>query len=279
LKNIVNMVNITRSNTVNRDLEHFIEKLLSEKTREVTHKISELETQVKNLTDSNRELVKLLTSEGTRSQFLCSTCGSPGKVTMSENESVGDKEEKKKSDSSVSTVITNVDKANTKNSQIEIIKQQSDLPGKAESWKENPNKSEKGQQKHSKKTEKAKTPQVKKRQRTDFQIKGTDNAQNSVDSTTEDPGFSAPERKIWLHISRCKSDTTIDQVNSHLHKKWPQLAFEVEKLQSKGSNSSFKVSTQYDKELLTLFYTPSNWPEGVVIKQFRFFRRDNSGQF
>jgi transcription initiation factor IIE alpha subunit len=135
------MVNITRSNTVNRDLEHFIEKLLSEKTREVTHKISELETQVKNLTDSNRELVKLLTSEGTRSQFLCSTCGSPGKVTMSENESVGDKEEKKKSDSSVSTVITNVDKANTKNSQIEFIKQQSDLPGKAESWKENPNKS------------------------------------------------------------------------------------------------------------------------------------------
>jgi hypothetical protein len=67
-------------------------------------------------------------------------------------------------------------------------------------------------------------------------------------------------------------------VNRYLQKKWPQLAFEVEKLQSKGSNSSFKVSTQYDKDLLTLFYTPSNWPEGVVIKQFRFFDatiRDN----
>jgi hypothetical protein len=37
------MVNNTRSNTVNRDLEYVIDNLLSEKTREITHKISELD--------------------------------------------------------------------------------------------------------------------------------------------------------------------------------------------------------------------------------------------
>jgi hypothetical protein len=110
------MVNNTRSNTINGDLEHVIDDLLSE----ITHKISELETQVKNLIDSNKELVKLLTSKGTISQFLCRACGYPGEETSSESETAGDEEEMDESDSSVSTVITKDDKANTKNSQIEI---------------------------------------------------------------------------------------------------------------------------------------------------------------
>jgi hypothetical protein len=161
--------------------------------------------------------------------------------------------------------ITKDDKANTKNSQIEIKKQQHDQQGKAERRKRNPDKWENVEQKNSRKTEKIKTPEVEKRQQTGRQIKGTDNAQISLTSTTADSGFSAPERKIWLYISRCKSNTTVDQMKNHLHKKWPQLIFEIEKLQSKSSNSLFKVSTQYDKELLTLFYTPSSWPEGVQV--------------
>jgi neutral trehalase len=162
---------------------------------------------------------------------------------------------------------------------VKLKLKQHEQQGKTERRKQNPDKWENVQQKNSRKTEKIKTPEVEKRHRTGRQIKGTDNAQISLTSTTADSGFSAPERKIWLHISRCKSDTTIDQVKNHQHKKWPQLTFEIEKLQSKSSNSSFKVSTQYAKELLTLFYTPSNWPEGVVIKQLRFFRRNNTGQF
>jgi hypothetical protein len=61
-----------------------------------------------NLIDSNKELVKLLTSKGTISQFLCRACGYPGERTSSESVTVGDEEEMDESDSSVSTVITSV---------------------------------------------------------------------------------------------------------------------------------------------------------------------------
>lgn len=80
----------------------------------------------------------------------------------------------------------------------------------------------------------------------------------------------AAARRIWVYVGRCRSDLTVEQLTSYLQSQSPGKHFEVEKLITKGRNSAFKVGTDF--ELKDAIYSPSYWPENILIKRFHFFR-------
>ncbi|KAJ3666996.1 hypothetical protein Zmor_002407 [Zophobas morio] len=102
-------------------------------------------------------------------------------------------------------------------------------------------------------------------------IKGTGGNDNGNDSGKQ--SLKAPDRRIWLYVGGCDPKTKEEDVEKHLTENWPHNQFAVTKLDSKGTNASFKVSTQFDNELLTQLYDPGKWPERIIVKQYRFFRK------
>lgn len=97
---------------------------------------------------------------------------------------------------------------------------------------------------------------------------------NSIGQTGTE--LQAPESKIWLYIGRCNKSTTESNVQNHLRTNWPTQQFDVLKLDSKGTNSAFRISCAHNETLRSQLYDPSKWPKGIVVKQFRFFRRNNN---
>lgn len=91
-----------------------------------------------------------------------------------------------------------------------------------------------------------------------------------VGTSKDQSSCLAAARRIWVYVGRCRSDLTVEQLTSYLQRQSPGHHFEVEKLTTKGRNSAFKVGTSY--ELKDLMYSPSYWPENILIKRFRFFR-------
>lgn len=91
--------------------------------------------------------------------------------------------------------------------------------------------------------------------------------------------FGAPKPRLYLHVFRCNITTTEEKVQAHLQKKLPQTKFEVVKLNTRGENASFRVTTDYEENLTQTLYDPEFWPRGVKVQRFRFFRRKNSGDF
>ena len=99
--------------------------------------------------------------------------------------------------------------------------------------------------------------------------KKTANIRGTLENATN---FKATSRKLWLHVGRCDKDTTVNQIKKHVNEIWKEHRFEVEKLSSKGSNASFRVSVDYHTDLIQTLYDPNCWPNGIVVKQFKFFR-------
>ncbi|KAJ3655259.1 hypothetical protein Zmor_014395 [Zophobas morio] len=129
----------------------------------------------------------------------------------------------------------------------------------------------------------SKTVPKKKRQNrtTSNKKQGVIRGTGVSDGNTSSEGnnhFGAPQKKIWLHIGRCRPTTTIEQVSLHLRKEWTNQVFEIIELESKGTNKSFRVSVNYEEELLKQLFDPNKWPVGVVIKRYRFFR-NKAGSF
>ncbi|KAL3265471.1 hypothetical protein HHI36_009675, partial [Cryptolaemus montrouzieri] len=81
-------------------------------------------------------------------------------------------------------------------------------------------------------------------------------------------GFAASNKRIWLYIGRCEKETSVDDVAKYIKDKIPQSEFIIEKLNSKGINSSFKIG---DENLKDELYKSEFWPSGILVKRFRFF--------
>lgn len=74
--------------------------------------------------------------------------------------------------------------------------------------------------------------------------------------------------KLWIYVGRCKAESTAEDVKSYLELNSPGHKFEVEKLESKGKNTSYKVEA--DLSLKEELYSSTYWPVGILIKRFRF---------
>lgn len=93
-----------------------------------------------------------------------------------------------------------------------------------------------------------------------------------VGSAKVDPeiSFAAPHaKKAWLYIGRVQSGTEPNKIKSYLVNKIPEVEDAIiEKLNTKGSNMSFKVGIdfRYKDQILKEDF----WPNGVIIRRFNF---------
>lgn len=97
-------------------------------------------------------------------------------------------------------------------------------------------------------------------------IKGTRQTQTDPDA------FSGTEQRIWVHVGRVQLHTTEEAIKKHLELVFPGRNFIIERLSARqdAKSLSFKIGGDFDlKEKL---YMSENWPNGVTIRRFTFFR-------
>lgn len=77
------------------------------------------------------------------------------------------------------------------------------------------------------------------------------------------------EKYAYVCVGHIKGNVEEAIMQEHLEEKWPNCSFQVKKLETKGNNSSFKVSLELkNKQLL---FDDSKWPNGVLVKDYVFF--------
>jgi hypothetical protein len=99
---------------------------------------------------------------------------------------------------------------------------------------------------------------------------GNDRDRRVVVGTSENTSLSVGERKAWLYLGRLKNDTSEDDVKNFVLDTFPGVNVSVEKLESKGTNASFKLGVDFDvREDL---FNSAAWPKDSIIKRFLFKR-------
>uniref|UniRef100_A0A1Y1NJF7 Uncharacterized protein n=1 Tax=Photinus pyralis TaxID=7054 RepID=A0A1Y1NJF7_PHOPY len=93
------------------------------------------------------------------------------------------------------------------------------------------------------------------------------------------PGFCAIQKRAWLYVGRVALGTENSKIKNYLTEKFPNSQFEVEQLPKRDDARSIAFKVGADIELIDELYKGENWPAGVFIKQFRFFRRQQHAQF
>lgn len=75
-------------------------------------------------------------------------------------------------------------------------------------------------------------------------------------------------KKAWYHLGKVKHGTTVEDVTSFLKTTFPNIKFDIEKLDTKGTNSSFKLGVDFSNkdEIINV----SVWPKNVTLKRFLF---------
>lgn len=93
---------------------------------------------------------------------------------------------------------------------------------------------------------------------------------------SEKDEFGSGESLLWLYVGRCRQGTTAESIKSYMQKRSPGYSFEVTELDGAGRNKSFKVGANIS--LKDELYNSDYWPNGIVVKRFRF-RKSNNGNF
>lgn len=89
-------------------------------------------------------------------------------------------------------------------------------------------------------------------------------------STKIENELQAANRKAWLYIGHLHQNTTPEKVERHLKNLDVKEISECEEIQTKGSLKAFKVGIPLtDLQKIT---NPESWPEGVIVRRYRFFR-------
>lgn len=236
------------NNTDECELQKLINKAVSEATANFITALNQLEDKVEYLAKTNKELINTLRNN------KCATC---------ENIAVLDDSGPRKEN------VLDMSKSSDSSSDTVIAVEEQKLPAAAQETYAHKISN------HSSQSNTYIPPKNKiNNKRRNSVIVGT--GDNGAAGELDDVSFGAPRRRLWLYVGRCKNSTTEGQVTSYLTSKNPEHTFEVTKLTSKGVNSSFRVSASYDlKETL---YRPDFWPQGIVVKQFKFFRQDTGRQ-
>lgn len=99
----------------------------------------------------------------------------------------------------------------------------------------------------------------------------TQGAKQTIGTNTRmDEDIQAAQRYAWLFLGRLKEDTTADKVKKYLHKNGIQGNTICEEIESRGRNKAFKLGIPL--EYLGEANDPNFWPEGVVVRRYRFRR-------
>ena len=79
--------------------------------------------------------------------------------------------------------------------------------------------------------------------------------------------IQAIESKIWLHVSRLKTDTREGQLVEYLRKNGVKGDISCQELGNRLNDKAFKIGvpTQYE----TLIYSEDFWPTGIRFRKFR----------
>lgn len=97
---------------------------------------------------------------------------------------------------------------------------------------------------------------------------------NGTESTTPGkPAFSSAVRKAWLYVGRAERDTTCRQVLDHLQKSFPGQQFEIDPLPVRDDAKSIAFKLGADIGLIDQLNKPDVWPNGILVKRYRFFRK------
>lgn len=227
-------VNITL--LLEENVKKLIESTVQRAVSDLHEIIKSLENKVSDLITANNLLTEIITK---KSDVQCQTC-----ILRENNIHSEDLNSTSHTDTSEETV-TDVRSKNITSKQLHINKKE----GVA------------------KEKDKQKSHKTNKNNRESKVIIGA----SSISDIDNKNFFEAPERRLWIYIGRCKSNTTEEQISNYLINKAPGHSFDVSKLNSKGVNASFRVSA--DVELEEVIYDPHFWPTGIVVKRFKFFRK------
>lgn len=77
----------------------------------------------------------------------------------------------------------------------------------------------------------------------------------------------------YIYVGHIQGDISVDELSEYLSQTWPEHSFKTVKLDNKGSNSSFKVSVL--EEHKNILFDASKWPTGVIVKEYKFFRKNS----
>lgn len=83
--------------------------------------------------------------------------------------------------------------------------------------------------------------------------------------------LSAVSKKAWFYVGRLNVNTSEDDVKNYLKSKINNEEFHSTKISTQGASASFKIGASF--HLREQLEDPEFWPEGVMIRQFIFFRK------
>lgn len=237
---------ITRTNdgkTINNDkklknneldldkLSDIIKEAVNQAVEELRIEVSDLRTQVDNLTQTNKELISILTSGKIKqSQWNVKNASN---VDLSNI----DLQSTFNSDSG-ETIIDATQKSTSSTSNIQAV------PLKI--------------------TNKRKS-KVKPRA-----IVGSAQVTENLSSNSKDSLLlTAAPRRAWIYAGRFRSETTEEAVQQYINNKCPNADANVEAIKTENNlNTCFKISVMF--ECKDTLYTDSFWPKGIIIKRFQF---------
>lgn len=78
-------------------------------------------------------------------------------------------------------------------------------------------------------------------------------------------------KKLWIYVGKLHPSTTTEVLQKFLLKKLPNRVFQVDQLRASNSSTSFRIAADLDIE--ETLYSDNFWPQGVLVKRFIFFRR------
>lgn len=76
------------------------------------------------------------------------------------------------------------------------------------------------------------------------------------------------EKKAWFHISKLKQGTSVSDVEKFLKQSFTGVSYSVEKLDNKGTFSSFKLGVDFESRDKIL--DSMAWPKYVTIRRWNF---------
>lgn len=86
-------------------------------------------------------------------------------------------------------------------------------------------------------------------------------------------------RKAVIHLGKVSLNATEDVVYNYLCKKFPMSDFKVEACPTREGASSLSFKIEASFELLSELYKSDNWPTGVTVSKYKFFRTPKRGHF
>lgn len=101
---------------------------------------------------------------------------------------------------------------------------------------------------------------------------------SDITSLPENASFTSAERKAWLYVGRVDLKATECNIKNFLTRKFPNREFRVEMLPKRENAISIAFKVAADFSLMEELQKPEMWPQGVLVRRFRFLGRGQSFQ-